>query len=54
MSGTMLWNVDTQVDFIEPAGKLYFPGAEEARPTMSGSSSRGASRATATPSRSCT
>jgi len=34
MSGTILWDVDTQVDFIEPAGKLYFPGAEEARPTM--------------------
>jgi nicotinamidase/pyrazinamidase len=34
MSGTILWDVDTQVDFIEPAGKLYFPGAEEARPAM--------------------
>ena len=34
MSGTILWDVDTQVDFIEPAGKLYFSGAEEARPAM--------------------
>jgi len=34
MSGTILWDVDTQVDFIEPAGKLYFAGAEEARPAM--------------------
>jgi nicotinamidase/pyrazinamidase len=34
MSGTILWDVDTQVDFIEPGGKLYFPGAEEARPAM--------------------
>jgi nicotinamidase/pyrazinamidase len=34
MSGTILWDVDTQVDFIEPGGKLYFEGAEEARPAM--------------------
>lgn len=30
----VLWDVDTQVDFIEPGGKLYFAGAEEARPAM--------------------
>ena len=34
MSGTILWDVDTQVDFVEPGGKLYFPGAEEAKPAM--------------------
>ena len=34
MGGTILWDVDTQVDFIEPGGKLYFPGAEQARPAM--------------------
>ena len=34
MSGTILWDVDTQVDFIEPGGKLYFAGAEEAKPAM--------------------
>lgn len=34
MGGTILWDVDTQVDFIEPGGKLYFDGAEEARPAM--------------------
>jgi nicotinamidase/pyrazinamidase len=34
MNGTILWDVDTQVDFVEPGGKLYFPGAEEARPAM--------------------
>lgn len=34
MSGTIVWDVDTQVDFIEPGGKLYFAGAEEARPAM--------------------
>lgn len=30
----ILWDVDTQVDFIEPDGKLYFEGAEEVRPAM--------------------
>jgi nicotinamidase/pyrazinamidase len=34
VGGTILWDVDTQIDFIEPGGKLYFPGAEEARPAM--------------------
>lgn len=34
MSGTILWDVDTQLDFIEPGGKLYFAGAEEVRPAM--------------------
>jgi nicotinamidase/pyrazinamidase len=34
VSGTILWDVDTQVDFIEPGGKLYFESAEEARPAM--------------------
>jgi nicotinamidase/pyrazinamidase len=34
VGGTILWDVDTQVDFIEPGGMLYFEGAEEARPAM--------------------
>jgi nicotinamidase/pyrazinamidase len=34
VGGTIVWDVDTQVDFIEPGGKLYFAGAEEARPAM--------------------
>ena len=34
MGGTILWDVDTQIDFIEPGGKLYFAGAEDARPAM--------------------
>jgi nicotinamidase/pyrazinamidase len=34
VSGVILWDVDTQVDFIEPGGKLYFAGAEEAKPAM--------------------
>ena len=27
-SNVLFWNVDTQVDFVEPHGKLYVPGAE--------------------------
>ena len=27
MAGRILWDVDTQVDFMEPSGKLYVPGA---------------------------
>lgn len=34
MSGTVLWDVDTQVDFVLPEGRLYVPGAEELRPAM--------------------
>jgi nicotinamidase/pyrazinamidase len=34
VAGTILWDVDTQVDFVEPGGKLYFAGAEEAKPAM--------------------
>ncbi len=30
----ILWDVDTQVDFMDPQGKLYVPGAEEAAPAM--------------------
>ena len=34
MSGVVLWDVDTQVDFMRPDGKLYVPGAEETAPAM--------------------
>ena len=34
MAGTILWDVDTQVDFMEPGGKLYVSGAEDAAPAM--------------------
>jgi nicotinamidase/pyrazinamidase len=34
MSGLVLWDVDTQRDFMLPEGKLYVPGAEEAAPAM--------------------
>ena len=34
MSGIVLWDVDTQVDFMLPDGKLYVPGAEETAPAM--------------------
>ena len=30
----ILWDVDTQVDFMLPRGKLYVPGAEETVPAM--------------------
>jgi nicotinamidase/pyrazinamidase len=26
---TVLWDVDTQIDFLSPQGKLYVPGAEQ-------------------------
>jgi nicotinamidase/pyrazinamidase len=31
---TILWDVDTQMDFMIPGGKLYIPGAEETIPAM--------------------
>ena len=34
MSGVVLWDVDTQVDFMLPHGKLYVPGAEATAPAM--------------------
>ena len=34
MAGLILWDVDTQVDFMLPDGKLYVPGAEETIPAM--------------------
>ncbi|NOU61039.1 cysteine hydrolase family protein [Marinifilum caeruleilacunae] len=30
----LFWNVDTQIDFMSPDGKLYAPGAEEIQPTL--------------------
>jgi nicotinamidase/pyrazinamidase len=30
----VLWDVDTQVDFMLPGGKLYVPGAEQVAPAM--------------------
>ena len=34
MEARILWDVDTQVDFMEPSGKLYVPGAQDAAPAM--------------------
>src|SRR2546423_13921485 len=33
-SRVVLWDVDTQVDFMLPEGKLYVPGADETVPAM--------------------
>lgn len=32
--GTIFWNVDTQIDFMDPGGKLYVPGAESIKPNL--------------------
>jgi nicotinamidase/pyrazinamidase len=34
MAGRILWDVDTQVDFMLPGGKLYVGGAEQTAPAM--------------------
>jgi nicotinamidase/pyrazinamidase len=33
-SRVVLWDVDTQVDFMEPTGRLYVPGAHDVREAM--------------------
>jgi nicotinamidase/pyrazinamidase len=32
--GMVFWDVDTQVDFMDPAGSLYVEGAEKLRPNL--------------------
>ncbi len=32
LTNWLFWNVDTQIDFVYPRGKLYVQGAEELRP----------------------
>ena len=34
MKRLIFWDVDTQVDFMTPTGKLYVPGAEEIMPVL--------------------
>jgi len=34
VAGRILWDVDTQVDFMEPSGKLYVPEAESLAPVL--------------------
>ncbi|HNU77564.1 MAG: isochorismatase family protein [Prolixibacteraceae bacterium] len=31
-SAVLFWNVDTQIDFVEPGGNLYIKGAEKLKP----------------------
>lgn len=33
-AGVIFWNVDTQVDFVEPSGKLSVPGAALLKPVL--------------------
>ena len=41
MTNLVLWDVDTQVDFMLPDGKLYVRGAEQNAPAMATSSGVG-------------
>jgi nicotinamidase/pyrazinamidase len=34
VAGRILWDVDTQVDFMEPSGRLYVPNARDVAPAM--------------------
>lgn len=34
LTNWLFWNVDTQIDFVYPRGKLYVEGAEELRPQL--------------------
>lgn len=34
MARPLFWDVDTQVDFMDPSGSLYVPGAETLRPNL--------------------
>lgn len=34
LQNTLFWNVDTQVDFMEPGGKLYVQDAEKLKPVL--------------------
>ncbi len=34
MSNVVFWDVDTQIDFMEPDGRLYVPGAEELKTNL--------------------
>ena len=31
---TLFWDVDTQMDFIDPHGKLYVPNVETIKPNL--------------------
>ena len=40
----VFWDVDTQIDFIEPTGKLYVPGAEKIKANLAFLTEMGASK----------
>jgi nicotinamidase/pyrazinamidase len=45
MGNVVFWDVDTQIDFMEPDGKLYVPGAEDLRANLGYLTGLGAERA---------
>jgi nicotinamidase/pyrazinamidase len=45
MIDVIFWDVDTQVDFMEPTGKLYVPGAENLKPNLKYLTELGAAKA---------
>jgi len=44
MRNVVFWDVDTQIDFIEPTGKLYVPGAEKNRANLAFLTEMGSTR----------
>jgi nicotinamidase/pyrazinamidase len=45
MGSVVFWDVDTQIDFIEPDGKLYVPGAEKLKTNLMHLTKLGAEKA---------
>lgn len=45
MGNVVFWDVDTQIDFTEPSGKLYVPGAENLKASLGYLTKLGAEKA---------